>query len=560
MTAQPLARQTPIAKWLAALAAELPQALHKIAAEHPWLLMILRVAALLATYLLVDSFVRRAASLSPEHYAQANLSVALLQRLGWGWTTGLALAGAALARYGGLLCRWDELAPGRATRYFVVFLALLLVWPMSTLGYNYFYDQAYAIDRLLLCLLLVALWFRPVFIYPLALMLMAMMWQIREPLLGGTVLAHKFQVLHVLNLFGGALLAHAVSGRRRLDDFFFLCCCFAGAAYWEPALAKLEIGWLSYGHLYRMPLAAHAHGWLSFVDAATIVSFAQAISWLDLPMGIFVLAAEGGCLLLMWRRGVSIGLLSAVIVFHFGVFALYGFLFWTWILLDVALLAILIRDDRTQGLQIYTRPHLVLSIVLIGSAGLWYKPPHLGWFDTRLSYTYRLDAIGDSGRRYSLPPRFFEPYGDVFTMASFGYLVPDRGVLVGPYGVTLDRAIADGLNAARTADEVFTLEQRLAPERHKPERSQRFYEFVTTYAANRNARGAQATWTRYLEPPRQFWSQPRGQPYRDQEPIRQVAVREVTTLYDDQRLYPIRDHELATLDIPRRSATVRSAR
>ena len=117
---------------------------------------------------------------------------------------------------------------------------------------------------------------------------------------------------------------------------------------------------------------------------------------------------------------------------YLGVFALYGFLFWTWILLDAALLVILVRDWRPRRMEIYSRGHVMLSILLIGFASLWANPPHLGWFDTRLSYVYRLEAIGESGKRYALPPRFFAPYADLFTMASFGYLTESHGVLVGP--------------------------------------------------------------------------------------------------------------------------------
>jgi hypothetical protein len=73
------------------------------------------------------------------------------------------------------------------------------------------------------------------------------------------------------------------------------------------------------------------------------------------------LLVEAGCVLFFLSRRVSVGLLLAVIFFHIGVVVLYGFFFWTWILLDAGLLALLlVQSDvldeigsRVMGLLLF---------------------------------------------------------------------------------------------------------------------------------------------------------------------------------------------------------------
>lgn len=544
----------------------LPAPVMALLTRQPLLQLSLKIGLLLVMFMAVEFFVQKASILPANSYHHPSLVLELGQRMGVAGLSALVMLSLLLARFGSLLSPWQALEHGQRIRYLVIFLAGLIAWPLTTYGYNFYFDQGHNLDRALLLLLWLGLWWRPAFIYPFLLLAFTLLWQFKEPTLGGTILAHKLQVLHVLNLFAAAFGIHAISGYRKTDSFVFLSCCLVAAAYWLPAYAKLQIDWLSHGHLYRLPMAAYAHGWLAFLDPQQIVTFAKSIAWLDWPMRIAVILVEAGCLLFLWRRSLSITLLIGVIIFHLGVFALYGFLFWTWILLDVALLVLLWRDLKNQHWLIYTREHLIISVVLIGLCSLWVKTPALAWLDTRLSYTYKIDAITDNGDKFTLSPTFFAPYDDVFTMASFSYLNRDHQVLVGPYAVTANTKIADALNIATTPQQIFALEQDVRQQGHggwgyHQQRAAGFYEFIRRFVANHNARASarasasknsDLSWLNlsWLSPPRQFWSQYGEQPTTDNSPIRQIIVREVTSLYDEHNLQIIRDHTLARITIP----------
>ncbi len=95
-----------------------------------------------------------------------------------------------------------------------------------------------------------------------------------------------------------------------------------------------------------------------------------------------------------------------------------------------------LESQGEGGLGLFGMKYLPLAVVLIVAGPCWAKPPALGWYDTRLTYTYSVLATLSNGDTVKLDPAYFEPYGDAFTMTGFSYLVKDHGVLVGPYGST----------------------------------------------------------------------------------------------------------------------------
>lgn len=542
-----LETRTPLLKTVLAWT---PRQLLGYVTARPLLVFTARIVVLLAVFMFVDYFMRRAGDIGADGYARRFLIVGTYERLG-GWVViGLVLITAVLARYGALLDRWRSLDAGHEIRWFIVFLAAIMAWPFSTYEYNYFFDQGHYLERAAIVLLVPLIYLRPVFLFPFLLLAFSIMWQINEPSLAfGSVFPHKLQVLHVLNLFAAAFLLHAITGARQTKDFVLFTCCLVGAAYWVSVFNKWQLDWLTHGHLYHMLIAAWSHGWLAFLDSTTVVDLAKGLAWLDIPMMLFVLAFQTAFLLVLWRRTLSLVLLVASIAFHLGVFALYGYFFWTWMLLNAALFVLLYRDRKEKKFDIYRPRYLLVSVLLIATGSYWCKPSGLAWLDTKLTYTYRIDAVGSSGQAYLLPPSFFAPYDSIITMGNFRYIVPDFGPLVGPYGIARARERADEILPLETADEVFALEREVAEIGYDPAHAAEFYDFIVRYVQNRTKSPGRAAIFRAVGPPPQFWSFGRGAVYDGQEPIRQVVVTSVTRLFDGERIDVIREHELARIDI-----------
>ncbi len=501
-------------------------------------------AATLLAFVLMDRAMERFGKMPLVLYGQPWLVGAQMERLGWMPLLVLVLGCLWLARRGHLLAGWADWGGGRELRLFVVGLGALMVWPFATYGFNHFFDQGHYASRLMLIVLLGLSWWRPVFIFPLLALLYTVMGQLSVYALGGSILAHKLQVLHVLNLFAAAWFVRSLTGHRRVDVFWFLSLCLVAGAYWVAFLAKMQIDWFGYGKTFHALPAAYAHGWLGFLDAERIVAFVDLIRPFDGVMQFAVLLFEGGCLLIFSHRRVAAALLAALVVFHTGVFLLFGFLFWTWMALDAALLALVVSGRMRMPVDVFSRRNLFVSLLLISSAAWWARPPVLGWFDTRVNYTYKIDAHMADGTRVRLAPQFFAPYEDVFTMASFGYLVADHPLLVGPYGVSADRRVAEALREPTDAAGLLRIERELGAARFDAARSADFANFIKRFVANRNGSGPMgATWYA-LAPPRQFWSFDGSLPDAA-VPIHAITVVEQTTYFDDHRIAVVREQEVA---------------
>lgn len=549
----PFARRPP--SIAARLRQRVPRRVTAWLRDRPAVVSVLEIGFVMAAFVVLDRKVLAVARLSEADYMEPLLLPGLIERTGAAPALALAVGLAALCWRGNLAGTWDGLGTTRALRVVVVLLAAVLAWPLITHGYNAYLGRTHGADALLAVVLVAALWWRPGFIVLLVPVLAMLLGRVATPALGGSLLVHKLQVFQLLSLFAAAMLLHAMSGRPIARVYTYLALCVIAGSYFVAGAAKIELSWWQFPHLHLLPASAVAHGWLHPLEPEAIGALVQLLEPLDLPLRLAVLALEAACVLLLVRRGAAIAMLSGLIVFHLGVLALYGFFFWTWIVVDAALIVLLLRgpDPAGQG-----RERLVLvslSVVLIAGAGTWTRPAPLGWFDTGLTYTYRFEGIGRSGRRYALHPQYFAPYQDVFTMTPFHYLSRRHRVLTASYGVTKRVEVARAIARATSAREILALEASMGEHRYDETRTRRLAAFVRRFVERRNAQTGHAAGVRALAPPGQFITLRPGARSVPDDPLETVRVVEVTTFFDGARPRTLRQIEVLRIGIGAAGAT-----
>lgn len=551
MQGNPMRVRAPAFDWCL----ERTPSLVSLLARRPGVLCVLQVVGLLVASVALNALLQRVADLDAASYGQPVLAFEIARRMGPALIAAAALGLTLLWRFGALLSPWRALEHGTMLRTATVLLAALLAWPLVTAGYNHYFDQAYVADRLLLLALVPLAWWRPVFLLAFLPLCYALLGQTLEPAVGGSVLPHKLQLSHALGIVAAATLIHGATGVRRTMPLLAVLVCFVGAQYWLPALAKLRLDWLATNELHLMPVAAYAHGWLGTLTPEQVVAYAQALAPLDPVMRWSVVVIEAACVLILWRRGVTIALLAAVIAFHVGVLALCGLFFWTWIGLDLALVWLL--WDRQRWPDLHSMPVFVTSAALILAAPLWSSAPLLGWYETPLVYSYRVDATFEDGHRETLHPDFFAPYEDVFGFAAFGYANPGHDVPLGSHGVTRDDALRDALSVRLEPADVFALEG--PPRRHDAGRTERLYALIGGYIANRNRNGDRLGWLHRWHPPSQVYDMRRLRTGLGPARIREAALVEETWYFNGESLERIRETELRVLNIAARDTGGSSA-
>ncbi len=464
-----------------------------------------------------------------------------------------ALAALLVGLRGRMLCRsWAELEHGRALQCLISAIALAFAWAFSSYDVNLYFDREHLADRALLAALAALVAFRPGFLLLYLPLLLAIIWQFDFPF-GGYSWTDKSAPLRVLLFFAASFVWLACSGGRRAQAFVFGAGCLLAAHYWIPGFEKLRLGWLAHGQLHHLTLAAWENGWLAQLDSAQIIAFVAALARFEPLSQAMTLALEAGALLFFARAEIALGLLAGWILLHAGIFATSGICFWKWALADAGLFALLLALRRSPRLPIFGPLPCALSLILIALAPHWCEPVRLGWYDTRLAYTYRYQAVDAQGRSSQLAPSFFAPYDLSFAQGRFHYL-SQQPALVATYGATRDPKVAAALLRARSLAEIEHLEAELGQRASDPAQAARFDRFMLRFLAASNRRLGQHHWFAAVAAPLHIWTSARAPAYAGEQPIARLRVERVTTLWDGAALRELRVERVRELVIPREAS------
>ncbi len=147
-------------------------------------LQIYRLSALLCLFILFNHAYLLISHLGGHGFRQNILFFSVLQRLGWMGSSVLTLSAVIGFYYGRFFIAWSELENSLALRRFITFLCIVLGGGFAIQAYNFYFSQGYYIDRFLLLMLIVLVYWRPVFVFALLFILLPLIWQWNVPLGG----------------------------------------------------------------------------------------------------------------------------------------------------------------------------------------------------------------------------------------------------------------------------------------------------------------------------------------------------------------------------------------
>lgn len=507
--------------------------------------LLIRLGSALALYVVLDRALMLLASLPPESFYEPFIYLAFLKSLLTG-PSGLVLVPVVFFFVWfrkSLWAPWTDLPRGRPLRFLILLCAGLLVWRFTTYDYNLYFDQAHYPDRLLLAVFLLLIYWRPVFVLPFLTVLLPVVWQFAA--FGEFSWAAAFLPIRILVLFLTFFLLRAATKKFPAADFVFFLGCLVAAHYWPSGFGKLRWQWIRYEQLNFLLPGAYANGWLAFVGTEQISAAVRLLGVFNLPLKIFTLVLECGALLFFWNRYSVRFFLAGWAALHLGIFLATGIFFWMWVIVEIALLWLFLRRKGFADLPSFSRSHLVISILLIISGPVWCNPVKLVWYDVPISYTYRFVGIGEDGRTYRLPAKFFAPYDYQFTLSAFSYLDNKKPLL----SVVQSAGPPEIMN-------IDSVEEMLAYERTKgrlsfnAQNAAAFRAFVRQFVGNWNRRLSKDTPFSYLEAPRLIWTFPTSAPFDRPQRLRRVDIIQVTSFYQNYVNVEIRREVVDRIRIP----------
>ncbi len=487
------------------------------------------VVGLFAVFLVLDRLTKQLASLSEFSLRQPVLSVSAFQQRPL-LVGGLLVCGAIGLHVGWqrVMTSWIVLDHGKELRLLTAPLIVYLAWQSSLYSYNFVLGQTHLIDRVMIVLLAVLALARPAFLLPFIVQTRLIVGQFDFPF--GTRATSNISgllILALLALSAGHVL-HMATGRVSTSAIVLLLSAAISSHFYLPGKSKIALDWLGLSDISDLPLSSYTAGWQGHSDG----SWSRSMSELTQAGGKVVLGAtlllELGALPAVVNYRLLRIWLPLAISFHIVVFAMTGFWFLPWILLELGLLLLLVRPPLRQWLSQNNTParglFAFLSVFLAGST--LFHPQGLAWIDAPVSYGYRIEGVGENGQRYSVNPDSFGYLGQELTF--FRLRMTPEDPLSGGYG-----ALPDGSELASLQQiQSFADLDRLQADNVNPssaatrERSIAFLESFLAYAN----RGEQP-FPSGLSPLPYFWASGPEQSYSFGEPLSRLEVTILTSIH-----------------------------
>jgi hypothetical protein len=524
---------------------------------RPALALGARLASVLIVYAVLERWALGLGSLDAEAYAGTSiligvarrllvppdtLSIGFLARLGV--TVALFVAAWIKRRY--WLAGWDGVDQAALLRVLVGLAAAVLAWAYSTYAYNYYFDQSHGVDRLALVLLAVSLLWRPIFVFPFAVLTVAIVTQFYFPI-GGYSVAEQYMLVRVVLLFGAFQLVRSVWPSIRAADVVYLIVTLVVAGYVAGGMGKLGLGWFGHGGVGLMLPGAYGNGWLHFLDPSTIATITSTALRLDVFLVGFTFVVEVLAVFALVRRGTLLLYLPIWVGFHLGVVALSGIFFWKWILFEVTLFALLLRRRESPAFQIFSPAHALLSVPLILGGTFWFQPVNLSWYSVPVSYAYRIEAVDGAGNAAAIQPGGLAPYEYQFALAGFGYLSPYQQ-LPGNFGATSSAEQARRVVAASTPAELRALEVEIGRVPENPVVAAAFDQLMRAFMAVRSERETSRL-RRWLGAPPQHLRFAHSETFEAPGEWVELVVRQVPNFFDGRNYLELAPRIVRRIDL-----------
>ena len=333
-------------------------------------------------------------------------------------------------------------------------------------------------------------------------------------------------------------LGRAFAAWTRLDlaTLVFFVVSLLVSHYLVSALAKMWLGpswysWIADNRLHHLATSAYSWGWARFVPWRVWRRFVAALAKLERPIQVAAFGVELLAPLAILDRSIAVVFCGLWALFHLGVLAVSGLLFWEWIGTNLAVgTAILmlppaIAADAFGPLQLAVAATLLLAFPLRHK--LW-KPMPLGWWDTPLTQRMHWIAVGESGRRYGIYNDYMCPNERLYGKIHACFMAPQRAVTY-HLGEVWRRELRDAIrHAGPELEAIAAVRSRYGVSPRDPELEANHLTYLSRFfdALNRGRRKAVLPrGLRWLKAPGDqlfYWGELPA--FKGQEPVESVLL------------------------------------
>lgn len=420
-------------------------------------------------------------------------------------------------------------------KYFIFILSFAIFWEASFLEMNYYYNDDFTIDKILLIISAILILRNSIFTFIFLLLALLIFYSTQFPL-GSMVWTGIRPAYEILMLFVVFMIV------KRFRDvhtniFILLAITLHAANYFIPGIAKIEISpngyeWTFLNELNNLFISSYVIGWLGFLSEELIISIAQVLDKTEVLVTVGTMIIQLGALFLLYTKRISIAFFIGFELLHLGIFFASGIFFWAWIIVNLGFIYLVKKLPKESLEFLYSKQTFGVFIAVVLLSPLVYKPVALGWWDTSISTVYDFYAITKDNKKIRLNRNDFSPYDTIFTQNRFHYLSDDKYIahtwnnlnrdemLYGNLFSTLINYVAKPilgrepsqykndsyelyvrLEEAQSVEDVKNITQQYGINYFDEEKKENLREFVKTYFTNYNKVEQKHSWYHKLGAP-----------------------------------------------------------
>lgn len=451
-----------------------------------------------------------------------------------------------------LTLTWQSLEAGKHIRLIVCTAVFSMAWAHASYPFDYYVNEIVWLERIMVLLLAVLVFWRPFFIFCFVLYPIAT--HFGEPYLMGHWSIMELPTKIPL-LFSAQLLVWLLfpNFKYTSKSFVFMLLCIIGCVYFPAGFAKLRQGWIMNDQMHLLFTNMYSDGWMGVLSNETASAFTRLLAKSDLLLKFGAIIVELGCFLILLKKQFSVRFfLIGFIVFHLLVFLLTGICFWPWVALEVAFL-ILLQKNRPfyQTIKNYSSKHIILASVLIITSTKWLKPSVFIWHDSPVNYTYKFKVEDNKGRITEIPSNYFWPKYYEFAWSDGFHFIHDYPTINVNWGVTVDGKTVSKLQKLKTAKQVLEYEKQSGISFYDLELSKEFDAHMIRFVKQKKYKLTMNPIFRLLSAPQQRLVLFSGNNiYNGKEKIKKIHIYQHLTFFDNLNYNTLRSRKIKTIEIP----------
>lgn len=407
----------------------------------------------------------------------------------------------------------------KSEKLIIFIISLTLSWELSTYDFNFYLNQAFYLDRIVLIALPFLLLRLPILTPLFVAFVYVYRSQFNYPI-DGFELFDKKLLFDILVMF----IAH-----RYIKSFFptfkipflFFVLCIVGSNYFMSGIAKIIASphgyeWLLYNDPSNLFFNVHARGWLinNTSLAKSILDFLSIYGYY-LQVGVLVL--ELLTLFILKSRKIAIVIFISLIVMHLGLFLSGSMFFWKWIVVDILMIYLFSKKDLKMD-HLFDRKLYYISMVLIISSNLWLHPMMIAWNDTKVNQYFTYEVTDKSGKIYQFEKNDMNPYHQWIQYDSFLFLVDKPCLPISGFGYTNNYEVANEIYYLKS-DDFFSLEQEKGIIYFDAKKKLAYNDFIRQYFKIKNKRLNNSFIPKIFRAPNHLYSETIEPSYQNNVPI-----------------------------------------